>query len=192
MFVISAGHHPNDPGAINTSDSTFTEYSQTVLWVDCLASYLTQKGVGYVKVPSTTLKEKIRFINKLTDNIICAIEIHFNSSSSPSASGCETLYCPGSVKGLHYASMFQKIMAKHIRPDRGFKEGWFRGDKPGHVDYVGDVDGDEHVDAFLSQTKPTALILEPEFIHNKYNIVLKMEDVCKGLAGLMDEMSKTI
>lgn len=191
MFVLSAGHNPTDKGAHKFDDPSFNEYDQACKWVKLLSSYLTDKGIGVIQVPTGTLSSKIKFINSLTDNIKLAIEIHFNSAHNIKAEGSETLYCPGSVKGLHYASRVQKVLSKHFKPDRGFKEGWYRMDRPGHKDYAGDVDGDEQMDAFLGKTKPVSLILEPEFIHNSGSIINKMDECCMDLAELMHEIATT-
>ena len=56
-------------------------------------------------------------------------------------------------------------------------------DRPGIEDYPGDVEGDEKPDYFLKATKPVALILEPEFIHNRSAIETNRDAACKALAG---------
>ena len=48
--------------------------------------------------------------------------------------------------------------------NRGAKDGWYRMDVPGQVDFPGDVDGDEHKDAFTAQTNCPAFIPEALFI----------------------------
>lgn len=101
-----------------------------------------------------------------------AAEIHFNSAINANGkhvgSGCETLYYPGSAKGKIIAEEIQKAMRWSLgNKDRGIKEGWYRQDHPGRVDYHGDVEGDETILYFLEKTRCPAVIIEPEFIHHQ-------------------------
>lgn len=191
MFVLSAGHNPKDKGAIKFDDPQFNEYDEACKWVDRLAEELMLVGVSSHTVPTGTLRSKIAYINSLNFPIILAMEIHFNSSPNIKAVGSETLYCPGSLKGLEYATIVQAALASVFKPDRGVKEGWYRMDKPGHVDYKGDVDGDEKKDAFLSQVRPVSLIIEPEFIHNRGILATRRDTACKILAQALYNLSTT-
>lgn len=191
MILLSAGHHPGDKGAVKFDDNSFNEYDEARKWVVALGGELSLLGLRYHSVPTGALSSKIKYINNFDEPVLMALEIHFNSAANYRAVGSETLYCPGSVKGKEYATKIQDAMAKVFKPSRGVKEGWYRQDKPGHVDYAGDVEGDEKKDAFLSQTKPVSLILEPEFIHNRGIIVANRDRVCKLIAGAINEISQS-
>lgn len=112
-----------------------------------------------------------------------AVELHFNAGGKPNTEGCETLYCPGSTKGKRAAEAFQRAYigaeAKHgcEARDRGAKEGWYRMEKNGTIDY------------FLRKTAMPALILEPEFIQQAwgwYDDPIALAEVAQSLtAGLL-------
>lgn len=167
MILLSAGHHSAAKGA---AFGEFNEHDEATKWAGQLAILLRQQTHVYV-IPSGPLSSKIKFINDyVAEPVDLALEIHFNSDPLHKGRGSETLYCPGSVHGWRMAQIIQGALATIFQPNRGAKEGWYRQDKPGHIDYAGDVDGDEKMDAFLSQTKPPTLIVEPEFIHNQVRI----------------------
>lgn len=177
MILISAGHHPLARGACYDG---FCEYDEALKWRDEIISILGDQAVA---VPTGTLPQKVKWINALDANI--AIEIHFNSAiinGTHVGRGCETLYYPGSKKGKDLARTIQHAIAPIHFPDRGIKEGWYRMDKPGIVDYDGDVEGDEKPDYFLRKTNCTAIIIEPEFIHYKIEIPHKRKGTCESIA----------
>ena len=96
---------------------------------------------------------------------------------------------PNSDLGLAAAAVIQKHLAPAMgNKDRGAKEGWYKTDKPGKVDYPGDLDGDEVVDYFLRATKPVALIIEPEFIDHYELIWARRNVACKALATAVKEI----
>ena len=160
MILVSAGHYLQAQGA---SWNGHTEWPQAVLWRDLLVTYLQDLGE---KVPSVNLRDKVEYINAA--NAVCAVEIHFNSAKVGGVhvgSGCETLYHPGSIRGQQLAFRAHRALQNNFSPDRGIKAGWYKMDRPGVVDYDGDVDGDETIDYFLRETHCPAIIIEPEFIH---------------------------
>lgn len=185
MIALSAGHYPEAPGACWPPNSArWCEHDLAVHWVAQVALIVRQQAAVQV-VPPGWLGDKVRFINALAGCRL-AVEIHFNSAASAKARGSETLFCPGSERGRTAAEAVQRFLWKVFPPDRGAKPGWYRMDAPNHVDYVGDVEGDEKVDYFLAKTKPVALIVEPEFIFN----VKTLQDLelsgCRALAeGLL-------
>lgn len=185
MIALSAGHYPEKPGACWPPDSArWCEHDLAAHWVDQVALILRQQ-VAVQIVPSGWLGDKVRFINGLKDCKLAA-EIHFNSNPSAKARGSETLFYPGSARGRIAAEQVQRFLGVVFPPDRGAKPGWYRMDAPGHVDYAGDVEGDEKVDYFLAKTVPVALIVEPEFIFN----IKTLQDLelsgCRALAeGLL-------
>jgi N-acetylmuramoyl-L-alanine amidase len=180
-IAVSAGHDPKRRGACS---GDVCEHDLTVPWQLTILSYLGDAGL---RVPSDApLKQKIVWINEHPD-ITIAAEIHFNAGGGKKTKGCETLYAPRSVRGKLAAATVQKAMSTFCSPNRGIKEGWYRMDRPGHKDYVGDVEGDEVVDAFLRSTKPPAIIIEPFFIHELGRIEAHRETVCEVIAAALVE-----
>lgn len=182
MILLGAGHYPESPGACYPADSAdWCEHAEAVRWVTALAFYLKEQAEPCVIYPPSTLVRKVAFINEQRPTL--AVEIHFNSDPSGKGKGSETLYCPNSSKGRVIANMAQGPLGSMMSPNRGVKEGWYRMDRPGHDDYPGDVDGDEKPDYFLTHTVCPALIIEPEFIHNRAVIEASRDTVCEVLAG---------
>ena len=179
-IFVSAGHHATKPGA---GFPGFYEHDEATLWADLIVEYLTGDAM---RVPNGLLKDKIKYINARAPKL--AIEIHFNSAviqgdqvgidedGDPMyeqiriGKGCETLYYPGSVSGKKAAVIVQSALADIFPPDRGIKEGWYRMQKEYGPDY------------FLAKTKCPALILEPEFIHLKGNIISNRERACREIS----------
>lgn len=167
IVAISAGHHKERPGASyrGTTDK-FVEHDEAVMWQKIVAAQFSPDEV--FMVPPGTLPAKVLAINTIP-NVACAVEIHFNAAIDNHGrhvgKGSETLYCPGSFQGLRLARLVQQELSEVFFPDRGFKEGWYRMDRPGIEDYRGDKPGDEVPDYFLKATKMPAIIVEPDFVH---------------------------
>jgi len=175
MILVSAGHHALAKGA---TWQNWNEYDEAKTWRDDIVHTLEHHAAP---VPSGLLRDKVKFINQVDPAL--AIEIHFNSAKNMRGhhvgSGCESLYKPEDHRSRHAAQQLQMAMAEVFQPSRGAKEGWYRMDFPGRVDYHGDVDGDEKIDYFLRATNCPAVILEPEFIHR-----MKIVHTGKGLCCL--------
>jgi len=188
LILLSAGHYPQAPGACNPS---WCEHEEAQRWVWALAHILREQ-THIQFVPTGTLTQKVKWINGYKgEPITIAAEIHFNSDPTSQGKGSETLYCPGSVNGKKAAELVQWHLGTLMVPNRGAKEGWYRMDKPGHIDYPGDIEGDEKPDYFLKATRPAAIILEPEFIHNAEKIQSNRNDACQLIArGLTDYISQ--
>lgn len=183
-LLLSAGHYPGDKGArFPQPNGEFNEHDEAKLWVASIVRHINYR-TGVLLVPHLDLVGKVRWINTQPQADL-AIEIHFNSDGAGRGRGSETLYAPGSVKGRVMADRIQAVIGAILLPNRGVKEGWHRMDRPGHIDYPGDKDGDEKVDYFLRATKCTALIVEPEFIHNKEKIIEHRERVCSAIAEVL-------
>lgn len=187
MILVSAGHHEGAQGA---SWNGFTEWPEAMEWRQQLVGFLGE-DVG-AAVPSGLLKDKVEYIN--ASPAVCAIEIHFNSAKINGkhvGRGCETLFYPGSFRGRELASYAHQSLSTFFHPNRGLKEGWYRMDAPGTVDYHGDVDGDEVIDYFLRATHCPAIIIEPDFIHNMEQIQRKRAGTCRHMAdNLFDLLEK--
>lgn len=175
--AVSAGHYPKRPGAVFEGTN---EHEKAVSWAKSITFYLRNLGVEVFEVPTGGLGKKIRNIN--SEKCDLAIEIHFNSDPGRRGKGSETLYYPWSKKGEELADKVQRSISAFCSPNRGAKPGWYRMDQPGHIDYKGDVEGDEIPDAFLAKTNCTALIIEPYFLHEVDRISDNIDVVCDTMA----------
>jgi len=177
MILISAGHHEAAQGA---KWHGHTEWPEACIWRDMIIELIPDVAHP---VPSNKLRDKVEFINYAEP--AGAIEIHFNSAKVGGkhvGNGCETLIYPGSHRGMMLAEHVQAAMVNIFPPNRHIKEGWHRMDRPGVVDYQGDVDGDEKIDYFLRSTTCPAIIIEPEFIHHIQLIQEKRKAACAAIA----------
>ena len=195
IVMLSAGHYPQAPGACwpPAGPGRFCEYPEAVTWIGHIGM-LVREQLPVVEVPTGRLEDKIAWMNAFRPpeghRVALATEVHFNSNEQRRGSGCEVLYYPGSKRGRLAASIIQRNLARVYR-DRGIKEGWYRGDRPGHIDYAGDVEGDEKVDAFLAPPAFPSVIIEPEFIFNRAVIEATRNDACTLIAQAIIEFCST-
>lgn len=171
MIFVSAGHHPEKPGACY---GHFCEFPETVAWRDRIVELLGDQGV---KVPRGYLRNKAAFINsRCPDGVGIAAEIHFNAAADADGNnigrGSETLHFPGSQAGIHVAKEVQRELSAlaAFQPDRGVKEGWYRMDPKYGVDF------------FLRKIIAPAVIIEPQFIQHVCDIQKGREAGCKAIA----------
>lgn len=185
MIFISAGHHAEKQGA---EFEGITEYSLTTVWADRI--FLLLGADNAIRVPNGYLADKVDFINKHNANL--AVEIHFNSFKiwkdlnengliddgelKYAGRGSETLYYPGSKKGLLAATTIQNALGDIFPPNRGAKEGWYKMNPANGPDY------------FLKKTKCISLIIEPEFIDNQDIITDNMECACYIIADTLQKI----
>lgn len=180
-FILSAGHNPDKKGA---RWGDLYEYDVTSKWVPEIARYLRYKGHSALEVETGGLGKKVTMANAManayTDPI--AVELHFNAAGSTYVQGNETIYFPGSVSGKaaakSYNEKFMELAGKYVVKDRGIKEGWYKMDRPGIVDFYGDEDGDEMPNYWLRKTACTSLILEPCFMCQIEEIGDNWKEVC--------------
>jgi len=172
MFLISAGHHQYAKGAMYED---FNEFDEAVIWQRKICEYLGDRARA---VPHGKLWEKVHFINSIPGAEI-AVEIHFNSAVDADGKhigrGCETLYYPGSREGLLVSEAVQSKLSCVYPPSRGAKEGWYKMNKANGPDF------------FLAKTRCTAIIVEPEFVHNADKIIEARDAGCTMIAkALLD------
>jgi len=178
LVGLSIAHFPKKVGA---DFCGFNEHNESKVWTMLVEQALRDLGVDVVVAPVGGLRDKVAWLNGHNPRV--ALEIHFNGSVNPTVAGCETLFYPGSRKGLVFANTVHRAYKEVMdNRDRGVKEGWYRMDRPMIVDYTGDVDGDEMPDYFLRKTNCPALILEPDFIAQVNNITMRRFDACKAIA----------
>lgn len=186
IVLLSAGHYPGAPGACwpPTGENRFCEHEEAARWVSHIAIAVREQ-FPVITVPTGPLEKKVEWMNAYRPpadhRVALSAEIHFNSNEQRRGSGCETLYYPGSRRGLAAATMIQNAMSVIYR-DRGIQEGWYRLDKPGRIDFAGDIPGDEALDVFISGVPFPAVIIEPEFIFNRDVIETTRNDACTLIA----------
>lgn len=170
-ILISAGHHPYRKGA---RYKEFHEYDETIVWASKVAQLLNGEAL---MVPPEVLRKKVAFINSIVDPV-CVVEIHFNAVGEDlqdRVRGSETLHYPTSGEGRRLAAAIQERIREVFPPDRGVKEGWYRGDKNNGAIFL------------LKQTRCPAVIVEPEFMHHFNDIRTRRDAGCEAIAqGIKD------
>lgn len=152
--AISIGHNPQRQGA--TIFGQISEYGETAAVVGQCIKHFTRAGHECHIVGTGPLEYKVEEANRLNADI--AVEVHLNAANGR-ASGCETLYCPGSEEGKLLAESIQRYLADAVgNRDRGAKEGWYRMNRDNGPDY------------FLEQTNCPAVIVEPYFIDAEHGL----------------------
>jgi len=175
-----AGHHVHAKGAVNKKHG-LNEYDETKKIISFLAALLRAKG-NDVQIFYGHLTHKIHCINAGKFDI--AIDLHLNAGGGH---GCEVVHVPHSESRHEQAALMSATISKFMGiRDRGAKEGWYKMDVPGQVDYPGDIDGDEHGDAFVEQTNCPAFIPEPLFIDNDAEVEKWL------VAGMHDQIAEAL
>lgn len=186
-IMVSAGHHPEAPGACVDQ---FCEHDEAVRWARLIVDLIRDRDVSSWMCPRHNLSDKVAYINRFGASL--AIEVHFNSAVDADGNhigrGCETLYHPKSPNGRIAAQAIHDALAPIFPPGRGAKEGWHWMDRPGHEDYPGDVEGDERLDYFLAATRCPAVIIEPQFIHLRHDIQGRMLEGCTAIADVVTDI----
>lgn len=182
----SIGHYPAAKGVFsNTLKESEFDIAKEVVALGCamLAAY----GIKTFTPPPDVLDKKIKAINDWEADF--AIESHFNGSSNPKASGCETLYFSIPIVGGHRFSAEGKKLAECIQEstlfqlrnasikDRGAK---------GMANILRVYNGVETVPryAFLTKTKMPAVICEPFFLTSPEDCFGLMKDREKEIERL--------
>ena len=200
MIFVSPGHYPAKPGAVYEG---FVEHEEAVIWAQKIAEAL---HVRACLVPALILQQKVEFINARAGQHSIALEVHFNDATKwidrnkdgivtedeleHVGEGAETLYCPGSAKGIKLATIVQASIDQLFpfrwtdrnkdgkqQPDelegRGIKEGWYRMNKANGPDFI------------LERTRCPTVIVEPEFVQRKDRILKNRDEACAALAAAL-------
>jgi hypothetical protein len=166
VIILSIGHDAERQGASHFGISEWMLATKLVKFIDHPS----------IIVVDRTLEETVEVINEWPSHIELAAELHFNSH--PTATGCETLYCPGSANGQDAAEAFQAEYMQHTvtTRDRGSKEGWYK------------MKPNTFIDFFLKHTAMPAIILEPEFIQVTYHWTeVTLQHIAKNITlGLLE------
>ena len=123
-IALSIGHSPKDGGA-ETYDKKYSEYSFWKHHLPLLQKELQQMGhqapiVNRSDTGGTTPGHAAAACNNTGAHL--AIEFHFNSADSPSATGTETLYWESSPKGKLAATLVNDAMVSVLElKNRGLK-----------------------------------------------------------------------
>lgn len=108
IVAVTAGHWSAQSGSVANS---YQENIVTLQTTGYAISYLAMHGV-YAVTTSGKLSHKVRHLNRFP--LRCAVEIHYNATTSPDVNGAEVIYHPGSVKGLRLArSVYNEILSVH-------------------------------------------------------------------------------
>ena len=156
--ALVIGHGPaRDEGAVSLGGS-LTELAYNRRLVPMIAGLLEGTRVEPVVVHRVT--ERVQPVSETNaTGAECAIEFHLNSASSPSATGSEMVYCPGSKRGVAFARLLQgHVVAALGRADRGVKTPW-QGRGLG----------------WLQKTRMPAVMAESFFISNEGDVAAGME-----------------
>ena len=169
---LSYAHYPE---AVGASCGDFCEHYESIEWTEIIKKVLEYHGVEVVIAPVGKLGSKVKWLNE--QKVDLAIEVHFNGSTNLTVNGCETLYCPNSVKGKELADKVHSWLSPSMHnKNRGVKEGWYRMDKTAGI-----------IDYFLAKTNCPALIIEPEFISQIDNILDRRTVACESISfGILD------
>ena len=143
---LSVGHHPDAKSGVNKM-----EYAQCSAMVGHIIkdAMLTGDMKPYL-IGTGGLKKKVKEINKL--KLDCVIEVHLNYGGGK---GCETLYCPGSRRGICFADIMQSSLSNIAWANRGTRAGYYKMNRNNPPNY------------FLSKTNCPAIILEHYFLDNQ-------------------------
>lgn len=123
-IALSIGHSPKDGGA-ETYDKKYSEYSFWKHHLPLLQKELQQMGTRHLSSTVPTPEEPTPGHAAAACNNTgahLAIEFHFNSADSPSATGTETLYWESSPKGKLAATLVNDAMVSVLElKNRGLK-----------------------------------------------------------------------
>ncbi len=166
-IAICPGHYKFQKGA---RVNGLIEYDETVVIADKLYTYLNDYAFCSAYFVAGSLRTKVKDIN--TKNFDLAIDIHLNSVTAKHVSGTETLHS-GSNNSMLLAEKIQdELVACFELVDRGMKKGYFEGNNKKRLLY------------FLRATKCPAVIPEPLFMSNKFDLEYLDHELISKCLGL--------
>lgn len=178
-IALSIGHSPKDGGA-ETYDKTYSEYSFWKKHLPLLEKDLKQMGhqvsiVNRSDAGGTTPGHAAAACNATGADL--AIEFHFNSADSPSATGTETLYWENSPKGKQAAQLVNGAMVNVLELKN-------RGLKPVNRQSARAV-------SYFAKTRMPAILVEPAFAasnpEDNERLQNRIGEFCSQMAGAIDQ-----
>ncbi|MEG0837522.1 MAG: N-acetylmuramoyl-L-alanine amidase [Akkermansia sp.] len=176
-IALCIGHCPQDGGAV-TTDGKWSEFS---FWSAHLGAFVKAlEGLGHEAVVTNRAEAgggspsfAAKACNETGADL--AIEFHFNSADSRSATGTETLYWHKSVKGRRAAELVNDAMCEVLRlPDRGVKAVCSAGDRAGN---------------FFLKTRMPAILVEPCFAGSN---VSDCDRLCERVSRVAVAVAKAV
>lgn len=128
MVVIDAGHGGGDPGKVGVNQALEKDINLAIAQlveeklrdedVTVVMTRETDQQLGKAEGGSqkaADLRERCRIINE--SGTACAVSIHQNSYTEPSASGAQVFYYETSAEAQVFASVMQRKLAEALDPD---------------------------------------------------------------------------
>lgn len=172
LILVSAGHStepPRDPGAVGNG---FVEAHEALIVRDRVAKILRGKGFQVIEDGADGISEPLKKALVLARKATVAVEIHFNASDNPKATGTEVL---AKTKHRKLAQALARVISAALGiPARGADGGY----KP-------DNSGQHHRLAFC---EAGGLIVEICFISNPHEMksyAANFEKLCQSLADVL-------
>lgn len=128
VVVIDAGHGGADPGKVGINQALEKDVNLAI--AKLVEEKLRSEGVTVVMTRGTDqqlgdaeggsqkaadMRERCRIINE--SGAACAVSIHQNSYTDPSASGAQVFYYETSAEAQSFAAMMQEKLAEALDPD---------------------------------------------------------------------------
>lgn len=178
-IALSIGHSPTDGGA-ETIDRRYSEYSFWKQHLPLLRDELQYLGhqaviVNRAAAGGATPGHAARACNAVNADL--AIEFHFNSADSATATGTETLYWKNSRKGEQIARLVNDAMVAVLELRN-------RGLQP--------VDSSSaRAVSYFAKTSMPAILVEPAFAASNTTdnerLQTRITPFCKALASAIDQ-----
>lgn len=176
--ALCIGHSPKDGGAV-TTDRKFSEFAFWKAHLPKLKAALEARGHDAVicnraDAGGTSPSCAAAACNATGADL--AIEFHFNSAYSSSASGTETLYWHNSIRGQRAAEWINQRMVEVLGlPNRGIKAV---------------THNDDRAFNFFRKTGMPAVLVEPCFaasnVTDNDRLQLRINALCDAIADAVD------
>lgn len=178
-IVLSIGHSPKDGGA-ETIDGKYSEYTFWKKHLPLLKQELEKLGhQAYIVNRSEAggISPSYAALACNATGADLAVEFHFNSADSPTATGTETLYWKASRKGEEAARLVQDAMVAAL----GLKDRKLIPVSAANARAVN----------YFSKTRMPAILVEPAFAASNAGdnerLQSRMAEFCSGMAHAIDQ-----